>query len=244
MDHAKITAMIGGSENYGKGITPNPFAAQQAEWVRRHQQAGLRKRITDKITSLFEPRFITPPETSEAIEALITLTDSRRILELGVCTGFATLHMLRAVIGKPDALVVAVDARPAHDAEFWAQFYPTLQFVQGWTPEILTKLTNNQIGYGWDFIFVDSDHSVEHTQKELEVLWPQTKAGTILCFHDVPRWQAPDNRTPPPVREWLLRHPDLEGLCLRSCEQMDCLDTWGTGYPIDCNPGLGIFVRK
>lgn len=244
MDHAKITAMIGGAENYGKGITPNPFSAQQAEWARRHQQAGLRKHITDKITALYEPRFITPPETAEAIEALITLTDSRHILEIGVCTGFTTLHMLRAVIGKPDAMIVAVDARPAHDAEFWKQFYPTLQFVEGWTPDILVKLTNNQIRFGWDFVFVDSDHSVEHTQKELDVLWPQTKAGTIFCFHDVPQWQTPTNRIPPPVREWLLRHPDLEGLCLRSCEQADCLDTWGAGYPIECNPGLGIFVRK
>lgn len=246
LQHNAITAVItnNGQVPYGVGITPNPYTAQVKEVQRRHQTAALRQIITDKLLSLIEPRFVAGIETSECIEALISMTGARRILEIGTCTGFTTLHMLRAVIGKPDACIVSVDSRPAHDAKFWQQFFPTLQFVLGWTPDILAKLTNNQIGYGWDFIFVDSDHSVEHTTKELEALWPQTKPGAIFCFHDVPQWQTPDNRTPPPVREWLLRHPGLEGLCLPSCEQLDCLNEWGAGYPRECNPGLGIFIRK
>lgn len=246
MNHDAITDVITCKRTipYGVGILPNPYLAQEPETVRRHQQAKSRKILTDKIEALYEPRFIAGPPVAECIEALIVMTDSRRILEIGCCTGYTTLHMLRAVIGKPDALVVSIDARPAHDANFWKQFYPTLQFVQGWTPDVLVQLTNNQIGYGWQFVFIDSDHSVEHTIKELEVLWPQTVTGTIFCFHDVPQWQTPQNRVPPPVREWLLRHPKLEGLCLPSCEQLDCLATYGQNYPKECNPGLGIFIRK
>lgn len=246
MNHDAITDVITAHRTipYGVGITPNPYWPQQNEIIRRQEQAASRQIITDKIIAITEPRFITTHETSEFIEALITMTDSRRILEVGTCTGYTTLHMLRAIIGKPDAFVVSIDARPAHDADFWEQFYPTLQFVQGWTPEAIGRLNNNQIGYGWHLVFIDSDHSVEHTIKELEALWPQTVAGTIFCFHDVPRWQTPDNRIPPPIREWLLRHPQLEGLCLPSCEQLDCLATYGAGYPKECNPGLGIFIRK
>lgn len=245
LQHDAITDIVtrGRTVPYGVGITPNPYAAQVKEIVRRHQTAARRHRLSLKIESLIEPRFVTGIETSECIEALIAMTNARRILEIGMCTGFTTLHMLRAVIGKPGACVVSVDSRPAHDRQFFAQF-PEFSFLEGQTPDILAKLTNNWIGYGWDLIFVDSDHSIEHTKKELEVLWPQTKQGAIFCFHDVPQWQTPDNHTPPPVREWLLRHPGLEGLCLPSCEQLDCLNEWGDGYPQECNPGLGIFIRK
>lgn len=243
MNHDVVTAVMtaNGTILYGVGVRPNPYAEQQAEWSRRHRTAALRKQITEKIESLFEIRFITPPETSEFIEAIITMTDSRRILEVGTHTGFTTLHMLRAVIGKDGAKVVAVEARPSHDKEFWAQF-DILQFVEGWTPAVLSQLS----GQIFDLVFVDSDHSVEHTAKELDALWPITRTGTIFLFHDVPAWQTPDNPKPVPVRDWLYSQVvsrRFHGLCLPSCEQLDCLDAWGKGYPRECNPGLGIFVR-
>lgn len=240
LQHDAITDIVtnGRTVPYGVGITPNPFAAQVKEIQRRHQTAALRQLLTDKILSLIEPRFVTGIETSECIEALIAMTDSRRILEIGMCTGFSTLHMLRAVIGKSGASVVSVDSRPAHDRKFFGQF-SEFTFLEGWTPQVLSQLTGV-----FQAVFVDSDHSIEATSKELEALWRVTMPGSIILFHDVPQWQTPDNRTPPPVREWLLRHPQLEGLCLPSCEQLDCLATYGPNYPKECNPGLGIFIRK
>lgn len=238
-EHTAVTKVMTSQGPYGTGVTPNPYWPQQHEAKRRHSQAAARKLITEKIVSLTEPRFVTPMETSECIEALISMTDSRRILEIGTCTGHTTLHMLRAVIGKEGAAIVSVDSRPAHDHKFWEQF-PLMHFLHGWTPDVLKVL----FGAYFDFVFVDSDHSIEHTDKELAELWKLTKPGAIFCFHDVPQWQTPDNKTPPPVREWLLRHPGLEGLCLPSCEQLDCLHEYGPGYPRECNPGLGLFVRK
>lgn len=236
--HNAVTKIMTSQGPYGTGVTPNPYAAQVKEIHRRHQTAARRQKLTDKILSLIEPRFVTGIETSEVIEALIAMTDSRRILEIGMCTGFTTLHMLRAVIGKPGGSVVSVDSRPAHDRQFFAHF-PEFTFLEGWTPQVLATLAGP-----FHLVFVDSDHTIEHTDKELKALWPLTTNRTVICFHDVPQWQTPDNHTPPPVREWLLRHPDLEGLCLPSCEQLDCLNEWGAGYPQECNPGLGIFVRK
>lgn len=245
MDHDLITKMLGGAENYGKGITPNPFAPQQKEWMRRKQFTKIRSLLTDKIESLFEPRFLTPPETSELIEAIVTASDSQSILELGTHTGFTALHILRAIVGKPGAKLVSIDARPAHDREWFSRpiIAPWFKFVEGWTPQVLDTLA----GYRFDLVFLDSDHSVEHTQKELGALWRLTRKGTIFCFHDVPEWQSPSNQTPAPVRTYLeskVADGTFKGLVLPTCEQLDCLAEWGTGYDQRCNPHLGVFIRQ
>lgn len=253
MQHEAITAIVtnNGKVPYGVGITPNPYAEKQSEWARRKKHDFYLKQITAKIEAIMEPRFITPPETSELIAAIITITDSRRVLEVGTCTGFTTLHMLRAVFGKEGAQVVSIDARPAHDKEWWKQIQFTskqniLHHVEGWTPDAL-KLPTVLEHAPYDLVFVDSDHSVEHTQKELGALWSITRPGTVFLFHDVPEWQTPTNRVPPPVRDYLfakVQDGTFQGGILHSCEQMDCLDAWGAGYPHQSNPGLGIFVRK
>lgn len=252
MNHDEITAVVSAQGGYGKGVTPNPYAKLQKEWERRKTYARLRSLLTDKIISLFEPRFITPPETSELIEAIVTASDSRSILELGTHTGYTALHILRAIVGKPGARLISIDARPAHDREFFTgpDIAPWFEFVEGWTPQVLSQLhgpraiANKET---FDLVFVDSDHSVEHTQKELGALWPLTRKGTIFLFHDVPEWQTPDNRIPPPVRTYLFSKVSdgtFQGGIVPTCEQLDCLDVWGAGYPPQANPHLGIFVRQ
>lgn len=244
MDHDAITAALGGVENYGKGITPNPFITQQKEWTRRMLFSRERALLTAKLESMFEPRFITPPETSECIEAIVTMTDSRQILEVGMHIGFTALHILRAIVGKTGAKLTSIDARPSHDKEFFGskEISPWFEFIDGWTPDAFTPLK----GRVFDLVFVDSDHSVEHTSKEVAALWTLTKPGAIFLFHDVPEWQTPDNRVEPPVRKWLWDRVALgsfRGGILPNCEQLDCLDVWGPNYPKQCNPHLGVFVR-
>lgn len=244
IDHEAITKIITAQGKYGTGITPNPFASRNAEWQRRHVQAVTRKMITDKIVSLFEPRFITPPETSEAIEAIVTLTDSRQILELGTCTGFSALHILRAIVGKEGAKLTCVEHRPEHDRKFFAQpdIARHFEFLEEPTPDSLRKLSGNI----YDLVFVDSDHSVEHCEKELAALWPITRPGTVILFHDCPQQQNPQSAPPAVIWSWLhnkVAEGKLRGTCFPSCEQLDCLATWGPGYPKECNPGLGMFIR-
>lgn len=250
MDHDAVTNIITRNRTipYGVGITPNPFVSQQKEWQRRHEMAAVRKLLTEKIESLFEPRFITPPETSECIESIITMTDSRRVLELGTCTGFGTMHMARALCGKEGARLVTIDARPAHDPVFFGrpEFKDWLHFVEGWTPAVLSH-PKVLASIPYDLVFVDSDHSVDQTQKEMNALWPITQKGSIFLFHDLPEWPRPDMKSPPPVRnlvmQWV-KEGKLNGLILPSCEQLDCLDMWGPNYPKKCNPHLGVFIRN
>lgn len=246
MDHAKITEMIGGSANYGKGIKDNPFSPHQAEWLRRRENKLLRSRLTEKIEMLFEPRFITPPETAEVIEALVTMTNSQDILEVGTCTGFTALHILRAIVGKPGARLVSIDARPAHDKEFFAspELAPHFEHIEGWTPQVFNRLA----GRCFDMVFVDSDHTVEHCEKELKALLTITKPGSLFLFHDCPSRNTPaDPSGSGTVYNWLhgkMGESIWRGACLRSCEQLDCVDAYGAGYNLECSPGLGIFVRR
>jgi predicted O-methyltransferase YrrM len=248
IDHDAVNAALGlnaDRSNYGRGILPNPFASQCKEWARRKAHAATIALITEKIEALFEPRFITPPETAGFIEALITMSDARRVLEVGTHTAFGTLHMLRAIIGKEGAGLVSIDSRPTHDRAFFAlpQIAPWFTHVAGSTPEVLKKLH----GSYFDLVFVDSDHSVEHCEKERLALMEITKPGSIWLFHDVPRWQSPTNRTPPPVVGWLdklVQEGFFKGLVLPTCEQLDCLAMWGPGYPPQCNPHLGCFIRQ
>lgn len=247
MDHDAITRVVtaNGTVPYGVGIRPNPYANKQMEWGRRTNNRALRRSITEKIEAVFEPRFITPPETSELIESIVTITDSRKILEVGMCTGFTSLHILRAIIGKEGAKLYSVDARPAHDRDWFTSptIKPWFQFVEGWTPQILSTLNGNM----FDLVFVDSDHSVEHTNKELQALWPLTRRGTVFLFHDVPEWKSPTQQVSPPIRGHLMNlvaDGTFTGCLMPSCEQMDCAAEWGEGYPKECNPGLGIFIRN
>ena len=244
MDHDAITKIVA-VNGYGVGVTPNPFALQQKEWERRKKYAVIRKALTDKIVSLFEPRFITPPETSECIESIVTMSDSRKVLELGTHTGFTALHILRALVGKEGALLVSVDCRPAHDTTFFStpELKPIFRHIPDWTPKCLQQL----YGTMFDLVFVDSDHTAEHTNNEMVELWKITQHGSIFLFHDVPEWRQPTDHNPAPVRKWLFEHsrPDvMRGCILPTCEQLDCLDIWGAGYPKQCNPHLGVFVRS
>lgn len=245
MNHAAITEVMTSQGAYGTGVTPNPYAVQQKEWQRRKDNFSLRQSLTEKMVSLFEPRFITPPETAELIEAIVTASDARRVLELGMCTGFTSLHILRAICGKEGAKLVSVDARPAHDRDFFtsSQVAPWFDFVEGWTPDALSQL----FGHVFDVVFVDSNHDAESTAKEVEALKPITRKGTVFLFHDLPEWLRPDDPTPHPARLYvdsLVKSGFFKGVILPTCEQMDCVAMWGKGYPPQCNPHLGVFIRQ
>lgn len=240
-----VTASIGGHENYGKGIKDNPWIAEQIEWRRRLEWNTTLEVLSEKIEMIFEPRFITGVETCELMERLITMTGAKQVLELGMCTGFGTMHMLRAIIGKEGAKVVSIDARPSHDREFFSHgtIAKHFEFIEGWTPDALQQLSGRQ----FDFVFVDSDHSVEHTQKELSALKSITHTGTMICFHDVPEWQTPNHRAAPPVREYLqslIQSGEFSGMMLPSPAQLDCEEEYGKGYDNRCNPGLAVLIRK
>jgi predicted O-methyltransferase YrrM len=154
------------------------------EYGRRHRTQETRDLIGRALKALHEPRFITAEHTAEFIEALITMPDARQILEVGMYSGFTTLHMIRAICGKDGAKVVSIDARPAHDPEFFArpEIAEWFEFVEGWTPGAITNLKPRL----FDVVFIDSDHSLGHTQAELSAVMEVTHPGSFILFHDCP----------------------------------------------------------
>lgn len=247
MNHEEITNYVTANRTkpYGVGVTPNKYADSELEFARRRANAKLIEELNEKIYMIHEPRFITPPPTSEFLAAIATLIDARNILELGSLTGYTTLHFIKSIVGKAGAKVVSVDCNPEYDREFFNRPHikEWVRFIHGWTPGVLDQLKGSM----FDLVFIDTDHSIEHTQKELDALQSITRPGTVLAFHDVPEWQTPQNRTPPPIRTWLLEQCDagkMRGFVLPSCEQQDCLMTFGAGYPKEVNPGIGVFVRR
>lgn len=234
-----------GRGNKAYGTYPSPFEPHFKEYQRRKANSAIRADITMKIESLLEPRFITPPETAELIESIVTATDSRNILELGTYSGFTSLHILRAIVGKDKARLTSVDCDPSFDSEFFAQsgLGEHFRHIPERTPECLAKLK----GEKFDLVFIDSDHAVDHCEKERLALMEITDPGSIWLFHDVPQWPTPENHQQPPVRDWLdelVANRFFFGACLPTCEQLDCLLNYGPGYPKACNPGLGVYIRR
>ena len=243
--HESVTASLGGKERQGKGILPNPWFYKMSEQIRRRDNVETRRLIGEKIEALSEPRFMTGTETSELMESLITMIGAKQILELGMYSGRSALHFLRAIVGIEGARVTSIDARPGHDREFFARedISKHFRFIEGWTPAVVQQIKNEQ----FDFVFVDSAHDIDHTSKELEALKSVTHKGTMFCFHDVPEWQTPDNKSEPPVRSYLnglVASGEFSGIMLPSPNQLDCEEQYGVGYDSRCNPGLAIFVKK
>jgi hypothetical protein len=217
------------------------YTNQCKEWERTRD---IRCELTAKIEATFEPRIITPPETAEVIEALVTCSGVKRILEVGMYSGFTSMHILRAIVGT-ETILTCIDCSPSFDREFFAQpaLAPNFRFVEGRTPEIITSL----VGQAFDFVFIDSDHSPEHNEMERLALMKVTRTGSIWLFHDIPEWRRPDEQFTSPGRAWvngLVASGFMRGLAFPTCEQLDCVNMWGHGYPQQCAPHLGIFIRS
>lgn len=212
-------------------------------YSRKKEFADVFAKIQDKIENLFDWRYVTYPEEAELIEAVIRNSDARNILELGMFTGFATLHMIRAVY--PAGKVVSIGVHVEHAADWFGQadIARCFEFIQGRTPEILSQLA----GRIFDLVFIDSDHSPEHCEKEVAGLMPLTRKDTIFMFHDLPRIQHPAATEDCAIRKWansLVSRGQFNGVILPSVYRIDCARAFGENYNRDLNPHMGIFIRK
>jgi predicted O-methyltransferase YrrM len=139
--------------------------------------------INQGLKALHEPRFITGEHTGQFIEALIVMTDAYHILELGMYSGFTTLHMIRAVCGKPGAKVVSIDPDASvHDQDFFSrpEISPWFEYVQDSTPKAVYALKPRI----FDVVFIDSDHEIDHVKGELNAVMEVTQSGSLILFHD------------------------------------------------------------
>lgn len=222
---------------------PHAPTSENALYQRRHVHKAVFQLIQDKIDSLFEHQFITDPETSEFIESLAVMGECQNVLELGSYSGFTSLHLIRAVY--PDGMVTAIDCRPTHDLEFFAkpEINRCFRFINGWILDVLPTLHEQS----FDMVFIDSDHSLEHTTREREALWPITKPGTIFVMHDVNKRSTKDATEDGLmyrlVHQWI--HEGLfKGAIFQTPHRKDALDAFGEGYSKDLLPHLAVLIRQ
>jgi predicted O-methyltransferase YrrM len=210
-------------------------------YLRKVRHAETFALIQQKIESLVKTDFIAYPQEAECIEALVQLTESKQVLELGTHTGFTTLHLIRAIYGN--GMVTSIDILPQHDSEWFNRNVSKhFRFVHGETPGILKELT----GMVFDFVFIDTVHSPEHTELEVNALMPLTRKGSMFVFHDVPRIQRPSDKDDCPIRKYIKRLMTSDGwigMILPSPYRLDCARTFGANYDRDLNPHLAVLLR-
>lgn len=220
----------------------SPFIHLTDNYERRKRHAEFFALIDKAIQQLFYPHFISYPEEAELIEALIRSTQSKKILEVGCYSGFTTLHMIRAIY--PDGLVVAVDQQNALSPIFKrGEFAKCFRFHQGLTPDIF----HHENGNIFDFVYVDSDHSPEHTEKEITALMQFTRPGSMFVFHDcAPKLNPGDAYGSGPIWKLLSGYVSKQifiGGIFPSVDRWDCKMQYRENYDRNCLPHIGIFRR-
>jgi len=142
---------------------------------------------------------LRPTQATEEIVWLLRKLEQERpqtIVEVGTDEG-GTLFLWTRV-AAPDALLVAVDARPlgilgrlsayalvrkglARDRQrielvmpVNSQIQPTVDRVRGITG-----------GRPVDFLFIDGDHSYEGVKRDFELWSPLVRSGGLIAFHDM-----------------------------------------------------------
>ncbi len=64
--------------------------------------------------------------------------------------------------------------------EHTQRFGSTVEMIQSTSEEAAIFLPNNL-----DFVYVDANHSYEHTLQDLNLWWPKMKKGGVLAGHDI-----------------------------------------------------------
>lgn len=223
---------------------PNNFM----DWVPRYAARRKHQKLFDEIARLidqmFYPHFISYPEEAEFIEALIKMTMAKNILEVGMFSGFTTLHMLRAVI--PNGRVTGVDSQKVYPARFFEmpEIQQRFRFVQGHTPEVLETLKPEK----FDLVYVDSDHSPEHTAREVAILMELTDTGSVFVFHDCPSKLRPNEEPESgPMYQYaqkLIKSGLFQGLVLPTCDRLDVREQWGDDYQRELLPHMAVLIRR
>lgn len=218
----------------------SPAINQIDSYTRRVEHRNKFDTIEAKIRDLWETDCVTYPEEAELIEAIIRITESRQILEVGMYSGFATLHMIRAIYGN--GRVTSIDYNPVHGKEFFAQFADHFTFVEGKSPDVLATLTGP-----FDFCFIDSSHDPDETTKEVQALQRLIHKGSVLVFHDVPRIKTLDATEDCPIRKYingLIASDDYKGMIFPSPRRLDLERVFGVGYSRDLSPHLAVLIRQ
>ncbi len=116
---------------------------------------------------------LSSPLQALLLKFLVEITSSKKVLELGTFTGYATLAMASGL--PPDGKIVSIDREKKYleiARKFWDKD-PNGGKIQEIHGEILKVLP--RLEEGWDFVFIDADkiNLIGYLELSLEKISPQ-----------------------------------------------------------------------
>jgi len=116
------------------------------------------KRIREVMEARGLPAIQLPPTTARAVQLLMSVAGSRRVLEIGTLAGYSALWIARAL--PADGVIVSVDRDPsrtelARELTRETEVADRLEFRTGEALEILRS--ERDAGRRWDAVFLDAD---------------------------------------------------------------------------------------
>jgi len=114
----------------------------------------------------------------------------RRVVELGTGRGGFSTDIIRCL--APDARMFCIEITKPDSLriDLWlaglARWDQEIKFQQGDSrSEEMKAAALEFLGEPPDFVFIDTDHSFETTQKEFDLYWPSIVPGGAIGFHDI-----------------------------------------------------------
>ena len=118
------------------------------------------------------------------------------IVEIGCYRGRSTVALGSAVLDKPNVIVYALDPHSSFTGECGGEFGPedrgeffrTMLNSECYRTVRLINLSSEIVTPGWtedvSFLWIDGDHSLEGTKRDVECWMPHLSEDAYLAFHD------------------------------------------------------------
>jgi cephalosporin hydroxylase len=142
---------------------------------------------------------LRPTQATEEILWLLELLENLRpstLVEIGTDEGGTLFLWTRAA--APDAVLVAVDARPLGRLGQWSRYavvrrglardrqrIEIVMPTDSQSPATRERVEGLLGGRPVDFLFIDGDHSFEGVKRDFELWSPLVRSGGLIALHDM-----------------------------------------------------------
>jgi cephalosporin hydroxylase len=123
------------------------------------------------------------------LACLVKLLRPKQVVELGAAAGISTMMMLSEL--PKDSLLISVDIDPNLAWKWMDKEYPQLVKILGddldpsiWTKDLYPPVRGVDLAQT-DIWFIDSLHTAEQLQKELDLYQQFWKKGTVVVLDDI-----------------------------------------------------------
>lgn len=150
------------------------------------REPDLMRRLRAETAELERASMQISPDTGQFLAFLIKLTGAKRVIELGVFTGYSALAMALAL--PDDGQLIACDVSAEWTAigqRYWqeAGVHHKIDLRLAPASQTLQQLVDEGQQNSFDFIFIDADKPGYGTY--YEQAYPLVRPGGLICLDDV-----------------------------------------------------------